>query len=64
MYSKRDLNYEARRQYSQKVSRRESDFSEYIPIYSKRGVSDWNEGWKLMKICSYSIRIDIKFVRQ
>ena len=57
MYSKRDLNYEARRQYSQKVSRRESDFS-------KRGVSDWNEGWKLMKICSYSIRIDIKFVRQ
>ena len=40
----------------------ESDFSEYI--YSKRGISDWNEGWKLMKICSYSIRIDIKFVRQ
>ena len=35
MYSKRDLNNEARRQYSQKVSRRESDFSEYI--YSKRG---------------------------
>ena len=29
MYSKRDLNNEARRQYSQKVSRRESDFSEW-----------------------------------
>ena len=48
MYSKRDLNNEARRQYSQKLSRRESGFSEYI--YSKRGISDWNEGWKFVVI--------------